>query len=118
MRLLVNVYKTIELDNYKNGCNPETTQDFGEIDSFTCSKQDLFKDIEKHLGFVKSNIEPFENRLETSQLENVNGNIPTDHQLEKFKRNELELYHAGYSIYVSEVRTKNINDMENYIKGL
>lgn len=109
----VEISKLTEQDHYNDGCDPTTTQDHGVIWNFQSSDLQLVWDRIKSQSPISieslTSAEPFENRLETSQLEDGTGSEASKSQIEAWKQGKLELYHASYSIYLSLVEKTEIN---------
>ena len=107
----VQICKMIEKDNFKNGCDPDTTQDHGIIETFQA--QNNSEILEKIKSFSYNNeLYIFENRIEFQRLENNNGFCVGDNDIEyqDFKNGKIDLWNAMYSVYISEITE---NEIEN-----
>lgn len=99
---LVRVYKTIEQDDFTNGCLPETFQYLGKVYEFRSSDLDL---VRERLPFDLSDAEELDGRLHFSLLEDANGDELRPRQIEAWKRNTLGggAFHASYTVHLSIV---------------
>jgi hypothetical protein len=95
----VTVIKSIELDKYNEGCDPDTFMDLGTISEFHAVDLD---GITRELGLRREYLYFFDGRIEFSRHETDLGDIPTELQTELWKRGLLDLYHANYSCYLTK----------------
>ena len=115
--LQIKIYKSVEVDNYENGCQLEGGLDFGCIDTRT------FKDAQAVTEFLESygEVYKFENRFDAQITENKYGYEATKNELEKFKKGEINLYLANYSFFISEIKQLDESELSKLfpqIKGL
>lgn len=107
------ITKTVELDNYENGCDPDTFQDHGVVDSIQgLSIKDVQFCINKQWDlskFEQVEIDEEDTRLEFRCREDAEGNEATVSQIEAWKRGEIHLWDATYTIFFSQVTYLNIN---------
>lgn len=93
----VSICKTACVDNYNEGEVGSMT-DFGEIHSF---KAKSFAEILNHVDDSDACI--FDNRIESSRLENESGIVASNSEVERWKKDEIKLYAVNYSYYISHV---------------
>ena len=106
--------------HYKHGGVEGTFQDFGSIQElkaldmreleFLVKKQ---WDLDK---FERVELDQDDVRLEYVCLETAEGDVARDYEIAQWKRGELELYHATYSIWIFEVNHKQV-DPVNFIQA-
>lgn len=107
-QIQVNVYKSVELDDYEKGCLLEGGSDFGCIDTFKTNS------MNEALELIKSYGEPsiFDDRIDVQKMENGDGNEPMEYQIEEWKKGNRKMYLANYTFYFSEVTTKSLKQSD------
>jgi hypothetical protein len=97
----VNVLKHSEVDIFEDGCQPDTSMEFGTIEIFKVDTVDEILESVKNYG-----AEPyiFEDRLEVQRLENSDGSEATPHEIERWKIGKIKLWAVSYSFYISMVK--------------
>lgn len=107
-QIQVNVYKSVELDDYENGCLLEGGSDFGCIDTFKTNS------MNEALELIKTYGEPciFDDRIDVQKMENGDGNEPMEYQIEEWKKGNRKMYLANYTFYFSEVTTKSLKQSD------
>lgn len=101
--LEVSICKMTEEDHIEHGCDPGSTQDFGEVLNYT---NQSIEDVHKIIGaFSSDNNKPcvYEDRIEISVTENADGHEPSAEERAKFEKGEIKLWVADYSFYVCKV---------------
>jgi hypothetical protein len=98
------VIKTIEQDNYNEGCIGGTFQDLGVITEF---KEDDLKQIIIDLKQLYS-VDPCifdgeNNRVEIQMTENEYGDKASKKELEQWGRGSINLWVATYSCYIEKI---------------
>lgn len=104
-KIQVLVTKMVEMDDFKNGCDSTTCQDFGIIEKIEA--ETLLEALEK----IKSSYGTpmhFDDRLELQILENADGEIASSSEMQKFEAGEINLWAASYSFYFSEITIEKI----------
>jgi len=116
----VTITKTIEVDDYNDGCLPDTFRDLGVFYTFQSSDLELTVErIKRHVDLDKC--EEFENRLEFSTLETDNGEHPSVDCYEAWKKGDIKRFNtqmwlATYSVYLESIETTELN--ANILKGV
>jgi len=99
--LEISVTKMVQKDNHKEGCDPKSCQDMGEIANYRGQGiEDVLK-IADFFATGKPNI--YDDRLEIAIQENVKGESPTQEEKLAFEKGEIDLYVADYSFYITKV---------------
>ena len=111
---ITDFYKFSEIDNYENGCDPDSTQQVS-ID-YLIQSQDINDLIDKAMSFV--GVSDFQNvllnscgengRLDIQVYETEIGEAATQWNIEQWEKGNLTLYHCTYSAQVSLI-TENDN---------
>jgi len=105
----IDICKFAELDNYQNGCDGKG-QDHGTIDTKN------FYSLEKLQAFISEIKDAYihEDRIEYGQLENDSGyKVDTqDQEYQDFKAGKTDLWAVNYSIYISEVTIKEVQNRD------
>jgi hypothetical protein len=97
----IQVFKSVEVDSYAEGCLMEGGQDFGVIQTVEFST--LKKALEFVATFGSAEVyEEEEGRMEVQAQENEDGYAPTAAQWNAFKNGEMNLYLARYSFYFEQ----------------
>lgn len=97
--------------SFDDGHYPSTFQDFGVILSLKAENmRALIGKIKDHVG--ADSLEVFENRLETSTLENSDGYPASASMIERWKSGDVTLFCANYSAYISEVNERELTENE------
>lgn len=105
----VSVCKTVEIDNYENGCDMDSMRDFGIVETFKSKGssnntiKELVRDITERYGKPCH----FDDRLEVQRMENDLGQLANEREIEAWKKNEITLYAVSYSFYFSYVTTED-----------
>jgi len=94
--------KMVEVDDYKEGCLPETMQNF-EINYVISgkTKEEVIKQVMNFLNVERDAIElnacEENGRIDIQTLEDADGCKASNGEIERWKRGELTLY-AGYYV--------------------
>jgi len=114
------VYATIEEDNYSQGCNPDTFQDYGLVYSI---EKETIEEIVKHMTglYAFDDAEPFAqddddiNRLESGELTNEEGFEPSKKEIELWREDKLKLWQRNYTFYFyrKTLIPLNVNELQN-----
>lgn len=106
------LFKIAELDNYDQGCDPETTRMIKIESPFQClDLKGLLDQVSKFLNEKDYQINPCEDepdRVDWQVLETANSKIPSNRKLEQWKRGELDLYLCTYTAYVVKLESIDI----------
>jgi hypothetical protein len=98
----VKVCKIIQIDDYNEGCLPNTFQDYGVIETFKVyshNPETIVNEIKERYGKPLR----FENRLEFNRQENAAGEELTVHELGAWREGKIKAYLADYSFYLTTV---------------
>ena len=105
-----NLIKFSEVDNYNEGCDPQTGTSFLVDVSFKEDTQSEllssichFLDIEDNPNNYMINSCEEDGRIDFSLLENAEGYRATKNEVELWKKGRCKLWNAIYSAYVEEV---------------
>jgi hypothetical protein len=112
------ITKSIEQDEFNEGCIPKTYQDLGEV--YILKSKDLNLVTEKVQEFLKlydlKFHEIYDNKLEVSRLETDDGDAPSQHCVDAWKKGPKELkkfstkmWNASYTVILETVETTEIN---------
>lgn len=104
----VYVHKYVDKDSFENGCTGEG-QDSGQILDFKSASLDQIKKEIESLGIEMKDCEEYEERLETSRMENDAGETPTDLEMTLWKSGKIDLWCASFSIYLDEITETPVN---------
>lgn len=107
------VTKHIEKDIFNEGCQPETFQDFGVIDS---KQSSTIETLIKLLKNDYKNIIIDDGFFMSQKTENADGYEASGSQVSEWKKGNVELWSATYNFYVTKI-TEEETCMES-IKGL
>ena len=102
------IIKMTQVDDYENGCLPDTCQDYGLITTLIHTDlKGLVKEIESFCNGQVFLFEDENNRLGVQVLENSDGYKASPGQVERWKNKEITLYLADYSCYISKFTEEN-----------
>lgn len=109
------IIKTTTEDNYEQGEIGKSSEHFLNLVEFK-TMQNAYDSIVACYGMPFL----FDDRLETQTQENADGYAPTEHELARFKANEINLYACSYSFYFSEIteRTIDHDELKATFKGI
>lgn len=116
----VTITKTVEVDDIKNGCDPDSFRDLGEFYTFKSSSLELcIERVKRAVDLEKC--EEFEGRLDFQTLETDDGSHPSVECYEAWKKGEIKRFNtqmwlATYSVYLESVETTELN--ANILKGV
>jgi hypothetical protein len=109
--MLETVYgaKFAEIDDYENGCLPETAINFRIDVKFKADTvDDLLEDIKNYFGVDDDAIELNScdeiGRIDIATLENADGYNANESEIELWKQGKIELWACTYTYYVDEVK--------------
>lgn len=110
----VYIWKTIEQDDFKDGCIPDTFQQIGEVFKFQSSDLALVTArVREFIDLKDCNV--FENKLEVSRLETDSGDEPSAACLDAWKRGprslkvfNTKIWNASYTVHLETVETTEI----------
>lgn len=100
LRFKVAVCKSIEKDSWANGCDPDSGQYLG------CIETQSFGTMDAAFSFIHSfGNEPFifDDRVEIQVMEDDDGNKASSVLMEGFKEGRFDLWLANYSFYVTKI---------------
>lgn len=107
-KYIAEINYTMEEDDFKNGCLPETYRDHGIVQKVSSvTKQGLLDKIKSFT--CTDNIERFNERLIAHTTVNANSYIPSNYEIEQWKKGKVKLYNANYDIYVSIQHTEEVS---------
>jgi hypothetical protein len=105
------ILKHAEKDNYKEGCDPSTSQlmDF-ELNIKRPTLDALFKELKIYLGeyFQIDPCGDAADRVDFTRTENERGEEPTESELEQWKKGNLDLWLVDYTCYIEKTEPCNI----------
>jgi hypothetical protein len=95
--IITHALKSTEIDSYKDGCNPETRQEWelnwkGEYESL--------KDMAEKLGHDQESATVIDNRVIFQRLENAEGWELSEREIALWKAGKIEAYSATYDYYI------------------
>jgi hypothetical protein len=100
--------KFVEEDNWKEGCLPETGQNWEvDIEFKAETKEEILQQIKEFYGVTDEEIllnsceEP--GRIDIQIMEDENSYKATESQIEAWKEGRRKLYLATYTYYITEV---------------
>lgn len=100
--------KMVEVDDFENGCDPDTAQQSYDDTRFIgANEQEIIEKIKDYYG-VKDNALILNScgengRIDIQRIENANGDSASTSEIKRWKMGELTLYAAYYSANVEEV---------------
>lgn len=111
MQYKIDVYKTITQDDYNNGSSG-VHQDLGRVFSFQSSDLTMVKQrLEGYTNVKLKDCEEYEGILQTSVLETNDEFLPTENQVELWKKGKINLFLADYSIYMEKIQSVNASEL-------
>ena len=100
----MSVYKSVEKDDYENGC--------GDSRDFGCIETRKFKSLKEAVNYITTNygndLTIIDNFIECQVTENADGCTPFEREIEAWKKGECDLYLARYTFFIDEVHEISI----------
>lgn len=109
--LEIAVCKMITRDNYKEGCDPSSAKDLGQIALYSNQGVEDVANIIKFFTGDRNTPTVFDDRIEVNVMENAEGFEPTKEEVALFEKGEVRLWIADYSFYVSKKIPLNQDDL-------
>jgi hypothetical protein len=101
----VDIFKTVEVDSFEQGCDPSTKSDMSLDTWKEQSIQSALNRIEKEFSTPYI----FEDRLIVQRMETADGDEPTEKELESWKKGKCILFSATYDFYISMVNVVELD---------
>lgn len=89
-----------EEDDYREGCKPETTRDFGVIETMYYS---TIEQLQEFLLDSKVNYSIFDSVINYNILVNADNYEASERDLEQWKEGKRVLWLANYTYYITKV---------------
>jgi len=102
--------KMVEVDNYKEGCLPESAQNFLiDVTFRNETKEEIIEDIKDYFDIEELEINACDEpgRIDFSILENGDGLSASNYEVKEWKEGNIILYHAIYTYQITKV-TKEV----------
>lgn len=108
--------KYVELDDYENGCDPDTATTYEvTIDFWDRTIDGLIKQIKEHFSVSDDHIIldacDEDGRIDIQIMEDYFGNAATQNDILFWKQNKRTLYLATYTTYVEKYEIIKIGDL-------
>ena len=105
--------KFAELDNYENGCDPDTsTTQYIELTFVGDTAEQAIQECAKFFGISEEGIErnacDEDGRVDFARTETEDTDEPSKAELKSFERGEIDLYYCVYSGTVEKIETVRI----------
>jgi len=105
--------KHVELDNYQNGCDPESyTTRYVELTFVGNTAEQAIQECAKFLGIEPDAIErnacDEDGRVDFAATETTDTSKPSKAEFKAFERGEIDLYYCVYTGVVERVQTVRI----------
>lgn len=113
MYIIDRIYKTSELYNFEQGCTGEVQEYPIDHKISATSKTGILAKFCEFCGTDDVTIDPCEDdpsRIECSVMEDADGTVASEDQLEAFKLDQCQLWAVTYTAYVQVTEPADMRD--------